>query len=125
MEEYLNNVKIVGDFNQAPPNLQEILLEEFARSKFFVYSFSKVEYRQITDKEVLSKLGFKHYFAMKLFWFHDGTGVGMCSDYHNKSVRYFKFSICDHAYTTIVSSNCYREMECARCGHYTFIDSSG
>lgn len=125
MKSLIDDKKIVGTFNDPPPNFNEITVADFSQSMLFSYSPEKIEHRQITDQKLLETLGVKGYMSITMFWFHNGTGIGMHSDYWGKKVRYFKFKICEHFYTTIFVSNCYRVMECVKCGYTDHIDSSG
>ena len=124
MLNLVTDKNIVGDFNQAPPSFQELSEGEFAVSNFFNYRPAHTEYRQITDKNVLKKLNIDSYLSITMFWFHDGTGVAMSSDFCKQRVRYFSFMLCRHSYIITKTSNCYSEMVCKKCSYNKFIDSS-
>lgn len=124
-----------GRGNDAPPGFREITAEEFASGLFFVYGFEKVEYRQIKPEFVGPDE--KYYLGIKLFYFHDGTGVGMAASQDLGSrtgVRYFVFG-CAHKYRSIGQTECrerdiphfgrcWHVNECLECGHIDAYDTS-
>ena len=145
--------KNFGRYNDAPPNFKEISEAEFSQSKFFVYSPEYVEYRQIDPKQISPKE--KYFLGVRLFYFFDGTGLGMAHDYWAKKVRYFKFTKCEHdteelsghvaAKYVVVHDvfpptsrlakpgeqgvshfgNCYHVYRCKKCGFIESVDTSG
>lgn len=124
-----------GNFNAAPENFREITAEEFASGKFFIYGFEKVEYRQIAAKHIP---GEEYNLAVKLFFFYDGTGVGMAAERDlgiPKGVRYFAFG-CKHTWRELSVEaakaegvthfgNCYHVIKCSTCNRVEAYDSSG
>jgi hypothetical protein len=113
--------------NDFPEGWREVDSGEFARSDFFTYNPTHIEYRQMHDSHLSSV-------HAKLFHFHDGTGVAMSSDFWEKKVRYYKFG-CDHAYTELSKADsevrgiqhhgmCWHVYECAKCNNIMSTDSS-
>ena len=123
--------KKYGDSNSLPPNFREISEEEFAQSKFFVYSPEKWEWRQITKPEDIAKFKWgeeqrSYVFDIRMAYFYDGTGVALEHDYWLGKVRYFAFSVCDHKERTQRNvGNCLNEYTCTSCGFKETVDSSG
>lgn len=126
--------KKFGGFNDAPPNFKEITEEEFAKSSFFVYAPISIEYRQIhiTNDVALTRLLTG---GTYLYFFHDGTGYGICRDYSKGKVHYFSFAECPHTFRELKASdcakkgishygNCWHVYECVTCGYVTSADSS-
>jgi len=124
-------VKHYGGYNDSPPNFKEITEKEFAQSHFFTYDPEATDYRQITDMP-----NEKTTLAVKLFFFHDGSGVGMSSDYWEGKVRYFSFDLCEHEYEELTAEMarelglmhhgmCWHVIKCRKCGHTQSYDSSG
>lgn len=118
-----------GGYNDAPPNFKEITEKEFAQSHFFTYSPEATNTRQITDFE-----GETQMLPVTLFFFFDGSGVGMSSNY--KKVRYFKFDLCEHDYEELSyikakelglmhHGMCWHVLKCKKCGFVQSYDSSG
>jgi hypothetical protein len=128
--------KNYGSFNDPPPNFIEIKEEEFSKSKFFSETIMHIEYRQITRfktddvdlKNVLSS-------GVKLFYFYDGTGIAIGSNYQKKKVYFFKFAKCFHKYEEMSQEwcrknkvehlgRCYHVYKCKNCGFLESADSS-
>jgi hypothetical protein len=134
-EAHEAHVKEWGGYNHPPPGFTEITAEEFAQSGFFTWCKEGVEFRQIMSdnvdpKKLLSPI--KGCLSITLFYMNHGDNYGICSDYWDKKVRYFKFAVCFHEYQEISSAeagkpafNCYHYCKCSKCGHQWEYDSSG
>lgn len=84
-----------GNFNQFPPNWQEITEKEFVR-KFLDYTPALSEYRQMfrtMDGEQYTVNGAKAYVSAKLYFMLDHTGYALSSK--NDKLIFFRFG-CDH-----------------------------
>jgi len=104
-----------GGFNDAPPGWRRYSEKEFAQSMFFSYTPTSTEYRQIIigDKMI----------SAQLFFYHDGTGIAMSSDFWAGKVFYFAFG-CDHDYVEKAVGNCQHYRRCSKCEHSETLDSS-
>jgi hypothetical protein len=121
--------------NAFPEGWREIPVGEFARSNFFTYSPTFVEYRQMypTDDDGIIQHQTKMT-AAKLFHYNDGTGIAMSSDFWGKKIYYYKFG-CDHKYKEMGMNEakergfqhhgmCWHVYECVTCGDVMSTDSS-
>ena len=116
----------------APPNLKEITEGDFAQSLFFTYDPISIEYRTIPPDDLIkanvkppTNGGRPCVMTMRLYWFHDKTGVGLVSEYWEKRVRYFSFAECEHDMKHFRNlGNCYNEYQCSKCKYTQAIDSS-
>lgn len=123
VSDEVNHRTVYGDYNSPPPGLVEIDEKEFSSSMFFVYTPTKVEFRQIVPNRLPWK-GEKYYLSIRLFFFHDGNGLGM-SNVHGVRVRYFRFTLCDHKDSEVVKlGNCHHKYTCRKCGYVNEVDSS-
>lgn len=113
--------KKYGRFNDFPPNFKEITEAEFAGSWFMVYSPKFVEWRKISDKD---KKFFKYQMSIRLFYYHDNTGLGIVCDNGSSKVRFFSFALCGHDYETKNVGRCLNTYTCKKCGYAETIDSS-
>ena len=124
--------------NDLPKWFRKISEHEFAHSKFFTYNPVSIEYRQVRVKSIddLTVTNKEPYRTLNItmFWFFDGTGVALCSNYWLKKVEYFAFG-CKHKYRELSQKeckekniphygNCYHVSECSECGHIFSVDSS-
>jgi len=131
-DELKNHEHEYGRYNYLPPNFKEITEKEFVDSAFFTYNPELYEFRQ-----VIYKLGNKEYYrGLKLYYFHDGTGIGIMRDFENGKVHYFKFAKCEHEMVELGyqecqkekifhAGSCYHVYKCLKCGHVESRDSSG
>lgn len=123
-----------GDrYNHAPKDWREVSEKEFAQSKFFSYTPSAIEFRQIMYDFDGNKI--EDMLSVHLYLFHDGTGVAMAGDYWKGKVRYFKFG-CEHDYKEYSakyaidhnlpyeSGRCMHNTICEKCGNVWCYDSS-
>jgi len=94
-----------GKNNDLPPNFKEITETEFAQSIFFSYLPEAVEYRQCLIPNVNDNC----YCGVRFFYFHNGTGIAMTSDYRKGKISYFKFAACNHTFQEIGYARCKRE----------------
>jgi len=123
-------------FNDPPIGLRRISEKDFAQSQLFAYNPVATEYRQVyVDKETLAANRNGKMMALHMFWFEDGTGIAMYSDYWKGKVEYFAFG-CDHVYHELKQEECskrniqhfgmcYHVSECEKCKHILSYDSSG
>ena len=114
-----------GGYNDAPPGWREIDEAAFVKGHFFTYNPEKLEYRQLRqgDRPMLS---------VRLYFFHDGTGVGMSGD--GGELRFFAFG-CQHKYRELSVKEAREHgfqmhafdhaYTCEKCGHTHVVDSSG
>lgn len=132
------HVEKFGNFNQLPPNFRQITESELIKNtKFFSTTPEYIEYRQPTPDNV-KDTNLQKFFTpgVYLYFYRDGTGVGISSSYHDGKVYYFKFALCDHKYYRLSSEqakekNIYHYgmfcnvYECTHCGLVKTEDSSG
>jgi len=124
------------EFNRAPKGFEEITQEEFAKSKFFYYSHIASEYKQITENFDGTPIGTGNIaIPIKLFWFFDGTGVGISNNWLEWTLKFFRFGCChkyeEYSKEIAVKRNlpysggrCMHNMVCTKCGHIYQYDSS-
>jgi len=120
-KEPADHAEKYGRYNDPPPNFKEITEGEFSRSYFMTYSPEFVEWRQIRDD---SKKTFTHQTSIHLFYYYDGTGLGIVCEFWNNKVRYFKFALCEHEYTEENIRMCLHKYTCKKCGYSKTVDSS-
>jgi hypothetical protein len=112
---------IVGGYNDNPPNLKEITQLEFCQSMFFSYGAEHIESRQVIDK---SK-GFNSKMTeLWLYWYYDHSGVAIEHDYWKGTLKFFKFTLCEHDYKETNLGRCFNRLTCQKCGFSQDIDSS-
>jgi hypothetical protein len=111
----------LGDFNDLPPNFQEISIKEFVRSNFFIYSYKYHDFRQVTNKKAFDV---EYAVNLRLFIFDDYSGFALRNDYWGKKLHIYKFAYCIHETEITKQNNCYREFVCRKCGYKSVIDSS-
>ena len=114
------NIYGTKNFNSFPPNWKQITVEQFAKSKFFVYSPKYIEHRQMF-RGTHSATKTIH---AKLFWFHDNTGIGMVHDYWKGKVYYYWFGCKHKRMKSWKAGRCYTKHECPTCGYKGATDSS-
>lgn len=102
-----------------PKDWREITEKEFAQGQFRIFTWVK---------------GIENRFNGTLFWFYDGTGVAICTDYWGGKVKYYAFG-CDHKYVELLPEECkirgiehlgrcYHVDECQKCKRISTRDSS-
>jgi DNA-directed RNA polymerase subunit RPC12/RpoP len=131
LQESMDHEKANGGFNDMPAQFREITEKEFAQSMFFSYTPKKMEFRQITrffnPEGFLLKNGkCMGMIEVRLFYFHDDTGVGISSDFWGGKILYFAFG-CKHEYKEIPKKGlfrCQHYYKCEKCGHEMLTDSS-
>ena len=129
----LDKVKeVIGyRYNDPPIGLTEISDNEFANSLFFSYSPVYIDHKQIL---LPHSDGRNYYTSIKLFHFHDGTGIGIIRDSGTKKPRYYRYG-CMHEYRSMSGhelrekkiphfGECYHVEVCDKCGHINAYDSS-
>lgn len=102
-------------YNDPPENLKELTEEEFAQSGFHGARISHMEFRQMLLNADLTpgKLMGGKVCQARLFWFDDGTGVAISSDYWKGKIRYFSFG-CNHSFDQKSFKNGVK-YHCAKC----------
>jgi len=119
IQEMLQDEKVIGGYNDLPPNFKQITEKEFAQSSFFNYEPIRREFRQVrnlVEKEMYS--------AIILFWYSDGSGIAIRRDFWEGKIYFYSFYICEHDYETIENRMCYIKSKCIKCGHISEVDSS-
>jgi hypothetical protein len=107
-----------GGYNDYPPNWREITLEDFAKSKFFMYYPVYNEVRQMLAPG-------QPMVRAQLFWYHDESGIALVNDFWAGTVKYFAFATCEHELVVIGRPyNCFTEYTCTKCDWKTAVDSS-
>jgi hypothetical protein len=120
------------DFNKVPPGWEEISIEDFATSNFFVYTPYAMDYRQFWIKED----GKKKMIDCKVFFMDKNLDEGFAihSSYWEKKIRIFRFG-CKHKWIELSpeeckekgiphSGRCYHVNECETCKKLWIYDSS-
>lgn len=134
------HIEKYGGYNHKPPNWRELTEEEFARSDFFTYGPTQMEFRQFSDPE--HNNGYKGAQSVFLFYVHAGHGYGIYSSYgqemfvgsRQKRLRIFRFG-CEHTYKELDQKECrelkvphfgrcYHVLQCTKCGYIYSYDSS-
>lgn len=124
-----------GNFNDSLPNLTELTAEQFSQSGFFTWPISGIEFRQIEPSRFnIGKIftPVKCYTAAIVFYVGspNENGFVMVNDYWAKTVRYFRFTKCEHDYEDVTGKNgkpvwnCYHYYVCRKCGQRNEVDSS-
>lgn len=136
-EEIETHISQWGRYNDSLPNLVELTTEEFVQSGFFIWSVTGMESRQIDpvqlNKAKLIGKPFKNLTSARIFFVSspNENGFVMIHDYWDGTVRYFKFSKCEHEYVEVTGKNgkpvwnCYHYYKCKKCGIEHEVDSSG
>lgn len=102
-----------------PNDWREISEREFAQGQFRIFGRVK---------------GIENRFNATLFWFYDGTGVAITTEYWQGRVKYYAFG-CDHKYVELTPEEsklrgiehfgrCYHVDECSTCKKISTRDSS-
>jgi len=117
----ISNEKIVGGYNDIPPNVKQLTEKEFAQSRFFNYSPYKVEFRQLLGKYNINGIKLQN---IHIYWFSDGYGIILMSDFWGGKVYYFECYICNHDFINLENRMCYTKSKCKKCGYIQEIDSS-
>lgn len=125
----------LGRYNDMPPNAKEISREEFERKLYHgSYSPDRIKFKQVYE----SKSFGAPCMNMRLFIYHDGTGVAVGSKYlggDKYEARFFKFAKCEHEMGEISAAEaraagiyhggrCYHVLKCTKCGYVSAYDSS-
>jgi hypothetical protein len=108
--------KVIGDYNDYPPNMKEITLKEFVQGKFFIYDGIK-EFRQPHKDS-------QYQGSIRIFWFYDKTGIILKENFWEGTIQYFECAVCEHQYTEKSIGNCLHEYTCIKCGFKHEVDSS-
>jgi hypothetical protein len=118
-----------GKWGQLPPNFKSMTEKEFAQSHFFSYSPTSIEHRQAIIP------GGKTVSSLKLYFYHDDTGIAITNNYWEGKVLYFRFAVCEHEWREMGATealakghrhygNCYHITECTKCQTISGYDSS-
>lgn len=122
-------------YNEVPVGFREISKEELFDTLFFFEMPEQIEFKQIyPDRITGTEFDEGKVIDVRMFWFHDGTGVGVSGDFSSNDLRLFAFG-CNHSYRELTQSQCrkrkflhygmcYHVLECKKCGHLEFHDSS-
>ncbi|WP_186039708.1 hypothetical protein [Burkholderia gladioli] len=94
-----------------PSGWVEITWEEFAKSKFFMYTPKAVGWIRTTIGDA------------KLFFMHDQNGYALINDYWGGTVKVFRFG-CEHDMKSETVGNCLHRYTCQACGFSEVVDSS-
>lgn len=127
--------KILGGYNDPLPNMVELTPEEFAQSSFFTYSVDYIGYRQIDPRRLPENIKCKFFMPIKYFINKsDLSGYAMYQEYHEKRVRFFKFTPCVHDWRYPTDEDfakgcprpamCFHVSICTKCGQIECVDSS-
>lgn len=111
--------------NQPPKGWESITEQEMTENIFMMYAPDFIEYRQIT-------IGAES-FPVWLYYYFDGTGIGIRTDYWNKKMKFWRFG-CRHIYRELTQKecarrkifhggNCYHVEECEVCKFINVYDS--
>jgi len=126
-EEGKAHVIKYGRFNDFPPNWHEIDAKAYSRADYFTYGAWLSEYRQM-----LPPTRDKVMVAARLEFLRDGTGYAVVNDWHEQTIKYFKFG-CDHQWGDPTEELKKRGIKlamfdnasyCVKCGHLAIHDSS-
>jgi hypothetical protein len=124
-------------YNEFPRGWAEITQKDFTQGPMFRYMPRYVEPRQMYAVQPETGLRGGKMTDATLYWFEDGTGVAMVSDFWKGTIRYFAFG-CKHEYKDLPqkecasripaiyhAGRCYSVSECKKCLHILAVDSSG
>ena len=112
-----------GGYNDFPPSMKEMSVEEFSQSQFFTYNFMSCDYRQPCRGNAEMRGKFRGG-SLKIFWYSDGTGICMSADYWKKTVQFYKCAMCEHDYTETNPRMHQHIYTCKKCGYTYETDSS-
>lgn len=115
-----------GHYNSMPLGWRELTMEEFAQSRFFVYSVIATEFRQFEFKDLR---GEKVMQSVRMFHTDVAEGFALVNDYWKGAVRFFRFG-CEHEYRKMTNKEVHKfgvhDLICKHCGvTYDRPDSSG
>lgn len=114
-----------GRFNDAPPEWEEITEAQLVKeTPWRIYAPTLYEYRQILPKRDHPSISMGPMFEARLFYFEDGTGVGMHCDSQTGKIRWFRFG-CKHDMETWWPVMFERHDKCKKCGYEAVYDTSG
>ncbi len=94
-----------------PHGWAEITPAEFAQSNFFRYTPLATGWSRTLEGDA------------NLFFMHDDNGFAIIGDYHEKTVRFFKFG-CKHDFAGEEVGRCLTKYTCKTCGFVQTVDSS-
>jgi hypothetical protein len=102
-----------------PTNFHEIDEKTLCQeTRLAVYAPQFIEWRQLPiDGKT------KPIISIRLFWFHDGTCVGLSLDYWAGKVRWFAGG-CQHEFEEKKVGNCLHQRTCKKCNYEEVVDSS-
>jgi len=115
----LDDEKMVGSYNELPPNFKRIGQKKFAQSDFFTYSPVKTQFRQVrglSEGDCLTSIW--------VYWFSGYSYVVVWADFWSRKVFYGQGKLCEHDFKIMESRMCYCRSKCSKCGYTQEIDSS-
>lgn len=124
-----------GGYNDFPPGWAEISMKELVQATpFSTYQPVYIEHRQMIRNKDESPLNINKMVEASLYFYHDGTGIGIVCDYWGEKVTYYRFG-CQHTYQEISTEECrkrgiyhggrcYHVSVCTKCGQINAVDSS-
>lgn len=133
--EYVDLVAPDGTtYNDLPKGWRSISEKEFVQGKFLSYSPELVEHRQMWSDPDDPNRHMKAVITATLYWFFDGTGIAISSDWWAGKLQFYAFG-CEHSYRELSQEEChnrniysggqcYHVSECAKCKHINAVDSS-
>lgn len=125
-------------YNYAPKHFREISEKEFVQNTLFnTYTPIATVYQQLHSNYNGTPLTIRKdgVLTVRLFLYHDGTGVGISCDYWEGKLRFFRFG-CTHKYIDYdkeyaerhnlpyISGRCMHNTVCTECGNVWQYDSS-
>lgn len=110
----------LGGFNDFPPNWEELSEAEFSHSRFFIYSPTYRDFRQMIRRNGKPA----PFIEANLYIYNDGSGYAISADRKQGKVRYYKFAVCEHDYEVQHGRKYEHIYTCKKCGHSYIQDSS-
>lgn len=118
MRYKLTPVHEVSGYNDRPPFMRRLTLEQWMRHAFFTYTFEFVETKQFSAPDE------NQWRSWQIFHLWDGTGIALAHDVSGPVVYAFG---CDHDWKSIeplVSGRCMHSTQCSKCHLTQTVDSS-
>ena len=110
-----------GGFNDYPPNWVEVTESELIRGGMMIYAEQYQEFRQMFRRDGNSE----KMIAATLYFFPDGSGYAIETDYEARKFRYYMFAACLHEFGEDLGKRVGEHIyKCRKCGYRKEIDSS-